>query len=88
MAGILKNSRHEAFAQHLAEGRTATEAATLAGYSEKSARFRGSKLATNSNIRARIEELKARTIEKAVTTTGITKAWVIQKLRENAEPRW
>jgi len=82
---ILKNSRHEAFAQHFAEGRTATEAATLAGYSERSARFRGSKLATNGNIRARIEELKSRASEKTVTTSGITKAWVISKLRENAE---
>jgi phage terminase small subunit len=84
MAMILKNSCHEAFAQHIVEGRTATAAATLAGYSEKSARFQGSHLATNPNIRARIEELKARTSEKTVTTSGITKAWVLSQLRENA----
>ena len=41
---ILKNSRHEASAQYLAEGRTATDAATLAGYSERSARKQGSRL--------------------------------------------
>src|SRR5262245_29655972 len=82
---ILKNSRHEAFAQHLAEGRTATEAATLAGYSEKSARKQGSRLQTNADIGARSEELKARTSEKTVTTTGITNAWVISRLKENAD---
>ena len=81
---ILKNSRHEAFAQYLAEGRTATEAATLAGYSERSARKQGSRLQTNGDIVARIEELKARVSEKTVTATGITKAWVLSKLKENA----
>ena len=63
---MLKNSKHEIFAQKVAEGKTYTEAALLAGYSEKAARFQGSKLATNRNIAARIDELKANISQKAV----------------------
>jgi phage terminase small subunit len=43
----LKNARHEAFAQHLTKGCTQTEAATIAGYSERSTRKQGSRLQTN-----------------------------------------
>src|SRR5262245_17917773 len=82
---ILKNSKHEAFAQYLAEGRTATEAATLAGYSEKSARNQGSRLQTNGDIVARIGEVKIRRSEQATVASGISQAWVISRLKENAD---
>lgn len=82
---ILKNVRQEAFAQHIARGTTQTEAAKLAGYSEKSARIQGSQLLTNPNIRSRIDELRNRASEKTTDAIAISKGWVLEKLRENAE---
>jgi terminase small subunit-like protein len=67
------------------KGATATEGAKAAGYSERSARFQGSKLGTNRNIRARIEELKQQTAQQATVSARISKAWVISRLKENAE---
>ena len=45
---VLKNARHERFAQALARGMTATEAYTTAGY--KCDRTAASRLSTNVNI--------------------------------------
>ncbi|MEY9531168.1 phage terminase small subunit [Sinorhizobium fredii] len=45
---ILKNARHERFAQALAEGMTATDAYTEAGY--KGGGTAASRLSTNVNI--------------------------------------
>jgi len=81
----LKNSRHEAFASHVAKGISHTEAAKLAGYAEGSAHVTGCRLLKNAKVLSRIQELKGRVTEQTVTTSGITKAWVISKLRENAE---
>ena len=71
---ILKNSRHEAFAQLIAKVVNQTEAALTVGYSERSSRKQGSRLGTKADIAARVEELKGRTVEQAVNVTGITKA--------------
>lgn len=60
---VLKNARHEAFAQALAKGKTATEAYAEAGYQES--RSAASRLSTNVNIEKRVEELKTRIAEKA-----------------------
>ena len=53
---VLKNSRHERFAQELAGGKSATEAYELAGY--RGDRTAASRLSTNVNIRARVTELQ------------------------------
>jgi phage terminase small subunit len=82
---MLSNSKHEQFAQLVAKGATATEAAQAVGYSEISARKQGSRLQTNADIRARIEELKKNIAEATVAEAGITNAWVVQKLKENVE---
>ena len=80
---ILKNSKHEMFAHGVAKGVPAYQAYIDAGYSENGARPSSSKLLTNPNISARIDEIKAN-IEQAVEAkVGITKAWVIDKLRAN-----
>lgn len=63
---VLKNSRHEAFAQALAKGKTATDAYTDAGY--KGDRTAASRLSTNVNIAARVAELQGRAAAKAVVT--------------------
>jgi hypothetical protein len=63
---VLSNSRHEKFAQGLAEGKTATEAYENAGYAPNdgnSARLKG-----NERIRARVAELQGRGAERAAVT--------------------
>lgn len=60
---VLKNSRHEKFAQLLAEGKSATDAYAEAGYSGD--RTAASRLSTNANIRQRVDEIKNRVAEKA-----------------------
>jgi phage terminase small subunit len=59
----LKNARHEAFAQGLAKGLSASEAYVAAGY--KDSRSSASRLSTNANIEARVAELVDRGAERA-----------------------
>ena len=83
---ILKNQKHEHFAQLIAKGNiTKREAANTAGYSEKGAHVEATRLLKNPKIQARIAELTERKAEKVITTAAITKAWVLEELRENAE---
>lgn len=63
---ILSNPRHEAFAQALAKGKSATEAYTLAGY--KGDRTAASRLSTNVNIVSRVAELQGKVAKKAEVT--------------------
>ena len=65
---VLGNARHEAFAQALAKGKSATEAYTAAGY--KGDRTAASRLSTNVNVQARLTELKMRVAEKTVLTVA------------------
>jgi phage terminase small subunit len=60
---ILKNARHEKFAQALAKGKSATEAYVDAGY--KPSRPHASRLATNGNVVKRVAEIGTRIAEKA-----------------------
>jgi phage terminase small subunit len=54
--GPLRNTKHERFAQELAEGKSADGAYTAAGY--KPDRAHASRLAANGNIRGRVAELQ------------------------------
>jgi phage terminase small subunit len=58
------SEKHELFVMAYLKNLNATEAAIEAGYSEKSARVQGSRLLTNADIRARIDELLERRKEK------------------------
>lgn len=60
---VLKNARHETFAQGLAKGMSATDAYTAAGYAGD--RTAASRLSTNVNITRRVDEIKNRVAEKA-----------------------
>src|SRR5262245_23928372 len=82
---ILKHTKHEAFAQHVAKGVSGTEAAKLAGYAEGSAHVTASRLLRKANILSRIEDVRKHITEMATTSSGISKAWVISRLKENAE---
>ncbi len=59
----LKNARHEAFAQALAAGNSASEAYIAAGYKES--RSAASRLSAKVNISRRVAEIVARVSEKA-----------------------
>lgn len=63
---VLDNSRHEAFAQHLAKGLSASEAYTKAGYADS--RSAASRLLTNVNVKARLAELQSRAAERTIVT--------------------
>jgi phage terminase small subunit len=66
---ILRNTRHEMFAQFLAQGKSATGAYVQAGYKDsESARFRASRLRTNGNVQKRIDELKQKVAKKMEIT--------------------
>ena len=63
---VLPNPRHEAFAQALAKGKSATEAYALAGY--KPNRSHASRLAANGNISSRVTELQQKVAKKVEVT--------------------
>lgn len=68
---ILKNPRHEAFAQYLYEGHTADEAYQRAGF--KPNRGNATRLKANESILQRVEELQERKAKQAdVTVESIT----------------
>jgi len=61
---VLKNARHEKFAQLVAtKGKSAAEAYRLAGY--KADRGAATRLSANVSVKARILELKERSAERA-----------------------
>lgn len=63
---MLKNAKHEAFAQALAKGQSASDAYVTAGYNES--RSAASRLSTNVNIANRIKELQSKAAERAIVT--------------------
>lgn len=68
---VLKNARHEKFAQALAKGKTADEAYQLAGF--KPHRGNASTLRANQNISSRVAEIQGRAAERtAVTIQSLT----------------
>lgn len=78
----LKNAKHEAFAQGLARGLSASEAYVEAGYKES--RSAASRLSTNVNVRRRVEELSERIAEKAEWTAAQRLA-ALKRICEAAE---
>ncbi len=71
---ILSNARHEKFAQEIAQGKSASEAFIVAGYSKNDSN--ASRLNGNERVKARIEELLRAGAERA----GITIDRVISEL--------
>lgn len=60
---VLSNSKHEAFAQAIAKGKTQDEAYAAAGY--KPHRSSASRLRTKANIEARVAELLSKGADRA-----------------------
>lgn len=65
----LKNARHEAFAQALANGATLEQAHAATG-AKKPHRGNAYRLSTRENVKRRVEELKGRAAEKAEWTAA------------------
>lgn len=87
---ILKNQRHEHFAQLVSNGESATRAYVLAGFSESGARQNSSRLMANDDVRLRIDSLRAtkekqhaKAVTQVVEEAAIDKAWVMAQLVEN-----
>lgn len=79
---MLKNPKHENFAQLIVKGASATDAATGAGYGEKRAAVTGCELLKDSKINVRITELRVMVGAKVTEKLGIDKAWVMNQLVE------
>lgn len=60
---VLRNTKHEAFAQALAKGSNISDAYVLAGY--RKSRSAASRLSTNVNIERRVREIQNKVSEKA-----------------------
>src|SRR5271163_5087210 len=87
---LVRNPRHERLALELAGGKSATAAYAAAGFAPN--RSNAGKLRRKEHILRRVEELlveheRTQTLatQHAIETTGLTKAWVIEMLRMNAE---
>lgn len=63
---VLKNARHETFAQGLAKGMSATEAYAAAGY--KGDRKAASNLWTKVDVKDRVTELQSKSVKKVEIT--------------------
>lgn len=75
---VLSNQKHEAYAQALAKGKSATEAMREAGYSDPR---NSSRLTKNDEISARVAELQGMAADRVV----VDREWVLAKLIENAK---
>ena len=87
---MLKNPRHEIFAQELAQGKNASEAYRIAGYNDN--RSAACRLQQDVRIQERLNQLlaerarrHAKASERAVEKLAISREWVLGKLVENVE---
>lgn len=81
----LKNGKHERFAQAMARGVNQTNAAKEAGYPEGSAHVRASEIMRRPEVKARIEELKAKAETLAVKRVALSREVVLERLLAVAE---
>jgi phage terminase small subunit len=83
MPAVFRATQQETFAQAIALGQHAVEAAEAAGYvptiNGAGARLRG------AEVRARVAQLQAEIAERAVEIAAIDKSWVMRRLQENVE---
>jgi phage terminase small subunit len=85
--GVLKNAKHEHFAQLVAKGETPPRAYVLAGYSDQGAAQSANRLLKSAYVSDRLEELR-KTIEepareRAIEKAALDKSWVLSQLMEN-----
>jgi phage terminase small subunit len=81
---LLKNARHEHFAQLVAGGKDQTDAYVAAGFSKNGAAPSACRLLRDANVCSRIAELRKAVEEpareRAIEKAAVSKAWVLDKL--------
>lgn len=86
---VLRNLKHERFANHVAGGLSQAEAFKSAGFKAKHVDSAASKLAGKPQVTDRIKELTARiakaTVRRVAERVAITTEIIIQELWENAQ---
>jgi len=81
---VLRNPRHERFAQLVATGMSAAEAYVAAGYAEKAAYTCGPRLLKTSSVQARVRELQHTIAKMSIDQAVIDRGFVLRELRDNA----
>ena len=81
----LENPKWEKFAKEVARGKTQRAAYKAIDGKAKDPDSAASDLANNPKVKARIKELTSRVTDKAIERAALTKSWVIESLRANAE---
>lgn len=83
---MLRNAKHEHFAQLVSKGEKPGRAYVIAGYSENGADQSACRLLKNAEIEARIAHLQAAveqpSRERAIEKAAVDKAWVLSQLVE------
>lgn len=82
---VLRNAKHEHFAQLIAGGLSAPKAYASAGYSEQGAAQSANRLLRDAEVSRRVDELRSAASERAIEKAAIDRAWIIEKLVENAK---
>ena len=82
---VLKNPQYEVYSRLRAEGKNGTQAAILAGWSEKSAARQATRLSKNVQVQDRIQELLAEAADRVVEKTALTESYVVEGLMSIAE---
>jgi hypothetical protein len=79
---VLKNAKHEHFAQLCAKGEKPAKAYTSAGYSDKGADQSASRLLKTAQISSRVAELKEAIVERTIEKAAVDRTYVISNLQE------
>ena len=82
---VLDRPSWEKFAKAVASGKTQRAAYKACGFKAKDVDSAASDLANNPKVKQRIKELTARVTDKAIERAALTKEWVLEGLRSNAE---
>jgi hypothetical protein len=77
---VLSNAKHELFCQHLALGKTASEAYEMAGY--KPSRSNASVLRAKQNVSERLSEILQQSERKVVQQIEYTRDSILAELEE------
>lgn len=78
-------AKQEIFAQKKVQGLNNTQAAIAAGFSEKCAATMGSRLYRNERVLNRIALLQERATERVIEKVAVDRAWILERLIQNAE---
>jgi hypothetical protein len=92
METMLKNAKHEHFAQLVSNGESAPRAYVLAGYSENGAYQSSNQLLKKPDVSSRIHFLRTikekqhlEVVQQVIHKSGVGKEWILERLRKVVE---